>query len=59
MEVLKRLSLFKEDLYYYAKNCVDLEPNETLEEWCEAYLDALKEEGSIVTIDNEQYVKMR
>ena len=54
---MKTLAEYKRYMRDYAKTNVDLEEGETPRDWLNAMLDALEEEGSIVTINGKKYVK--
>lgn len=53
------MKTLKELKAYMRKNtdAIDFEEGETFSDWWEAYEDALREEGSIVVINNKTYVK--
>jgi hypothetical protein len=42
---------------YENMDSIDFEDGETFSDWWEAYKDALREEGSIVVINNKTYVR--
>ena len=53
MKTLKELRKYM----YENRDAIDFEDGETFSDWWEAYEDALREEGSIVVINNKTYVK--
>jgi len=55
----QKMKTLKELKAYMRKNtdAIDFEEGETFSDWWEAYEDALREEGSIVVINNKTYVK--
>ena len=53
---MKTLAQLKKYMYNN-RECLDLEDGETFSDWWEAYVDALREDGSIVVINNKTYVK--
>jgi hypothetical protein len=42
---------------YENRDSIDFEDGETFSDWWEAYKGALREEGSIVVINNKTYVR--
>ena len=42
---------------YNNRECIDFEDGETFSDWWEVYVDTLREDGSLVVIDNKTYVK--
>ena len=54
---MQTLSSFKKEMLQYARTVVDLDVGETPKEWVDAYIEALKEDGKIVTVNGKQFVK--
>ena len=54
---MKTLAQLKKYMYDNCRDSIDLEDGETFSDWWEAYVDALREDGSIVVINNKAYVK--
>lgn len=53
MKTLKELRKYM----YDNREAIDFEEGETFSDWWAAYEDALREDGSIVIINNKTYVK--
>lgn len=53
MKTLKELRKYM----YDNREAIDFEEGETFSDWWAAYEDALREEGSVVVINNKTYVK--
>lgn len=53
MKTLKELRKYM----YENRETIDFEEGETFSDWWEAYIDALREDGSLVVINNKTYVK--
>jgi len=54
---MQTLTQFKKEMLVYAKTVVDLEDGETPKDWVNAYINAMREDGLIVTINGKQFVK--
>ena len=54
---MKTLSKVKKEMLHYAHKVVDLEEGETPQDWVDIYIEALREDGLIITIDGIEYVK--
>lgn len=54
---MKTLTQVKKEMLSYARTNVDLEEGETAKDWVDTFVEALREEGSIVVINGKEYVK--
>lgn len=51
------LKEFKKGMRNFFKTTVDREEGETFKSWFSALFEALEEEGSVIKIDGETYIK--